>query len=105
MTVRDTVNPVSNLFDAASHRRNIRLSCPRCVHSEVYHSAALWKLFVRNGWSDELRFVACRFYCPTCKREHGLKIKPVMALVDEDQTIALPLPDRAEWKRAISRRR
>lgn len=105
MAVRDTANPIYNLFDAASHRHNIRLSCPRCPHNEVYHSAALWRLFQRNGWSDELPAVTGHFYCPVCRRERRLKVKPLMALVDEDQTVGLPLPDHAEWKRAISRRR
>lgn len=105
MAVRDTVNPIWNLFDAATHRENVRLSCPRCPHSEVYHAAALWKLFEHKGWPDDLRTVASRFYCPICKRERGKWVKPTVAIVDEDHTMSLPLPDKAEWKRAISRRR
>lgn len=105
MAVRDTVNPIWNLFDAATRRQNVRLSCPRCPHSEVYHSAALWRLFERNGWGDQLSAVGRHFYCPTCRRQRGVRVKPTMMLVDDDQTVSLPLPDQAEWKRATRRRR
>lgn len=105
MQARDKVNPIWNLFDAATRRQNVQLTCPRCPHSEVYHAAALWKLFVRHGWPDDLRAVTSRFYCPMCKRERGVRVKPVMALVEENHTMSLPMPTDVEWKRAIRRRR
>ena len=105
MTTRDTVNPVWHLFDAATRHHNIRFSCQHCPHFAVYNAAGLWLMFEKKNWDEDLRTARDHFYCPACKRMSGRKIAPVMKLVDEPETVSLPLPDSATWKRAISRRR
>jgi len=103
--MRDLVNPVWNLFDAAVRHYNLRITCSRCDHAEVYHAAALWKMFESRDWNDDLRVLAGRFYCPRCRQTRGVKVRPKVELVDEPETMRKPLPDDADWKRAISRRR
>ena len=105
MTTRELVNPVWSLFDAAVRHYNVRVICPRCAHSEVLHSAAMWKMFEGRNWDDDLRNVPARLYCSRCWQTYSTKSRPNATLVEVAETVPLPFPTDAEWKRAISRRR
>ena len=99
--VRESANPVRELFDAAAQGYTLRFTCRGCGRARVFHSAAVWRLFDRKGWSPWLSDIASRFRCRVCGRR-----SPALALVhDEPTDTSLPLPDRYAWKRELSRRR
>lgn len=103
---RDLVNPIGDLFDAAVRHRTIRLDCPRCRRVAIFDGHAVWWLFQQRRWPSELRVVHNRFYCSTCRREHGTRVRPRLSLSNQDPTSdALIMPDIREWKRALTRRR
>jgi hypothetical protein len=105
MPVRDLVNPVSTLFDAASRHESIRMDCPECRHISIFHAAGLWHLFSRKSWDDGLRDVSKHFYCRVCLKRGEKVVRPRVMTCPDEPTIHLPLPSNTEWKNAISRRR
>ena len=99
--------PLRDLFDAAVRGRSIRLTCPRCGHSAVLSSHALWWLFHRKGWIDTFAAVRKRCLCLLCLHRRGRKVRdPELELVDEAPTdTILPMPSELDWKRELRRRR
>ena len=99
--VRESANPVRELFDAAAQGYTLRLTCLGCRRVRVFHAAAVWRHFEQKGWSPWLRDVARHFRCRLCERR-----SPRLELGhDEPTETSLPMPDRIAWKRALSRRR
>lgn len=99
--------PLRDLFDAAARGRSVRLTCPKCRHSAVYSSHALWWLFRRKGWVDSFNAVRGRCLCLLCLHRRGEKVRnPELELVDEPPTdTSLPMPSELDWKRELRRRR
>lgn len=99
--------PLRDLFDAAVRGRSVRLTCPRCAHSAVLSSHALWWLFRRRGWVDSFGAVRRRCLCLLCLHQRGEKVRdPELELVDETPTdTRLPMPSELDWKRELRRRR
>jgi hypothetical protein len=99
--VRDMVNPIRELFDAAAHGYTLKLVCRGCARAQVFHAAAVWRHFQRKSWSPWLRDVGQHFRCRRCGRRG-----PRLELShDEPTDTHLPLPDVYAWKRELSRRR
>ena len=99
--VRNSVNPIRELFDAAAHGYAIKLACAGCRRERIFHAAAIWWHFRRKGFSERLRDIPRRFRCRSCDRRD-----PVMDLVRDAPTdTSLRLPPDQEWKRELSRRR
>ena len=99
--------PLRDLFDVAARGRSVRLTCPKCAHSAVLSSHALWWLFHRKGWVDTFSAVRRRCLCLLCLHRRGEKIRnPELELVDEAPTdTSLPMPSELDWKRELRRRR
>jgi hypothetical protein len=107
MTDLPSPYPLRDLFDVAARGRNIRLTCPKCGHGTVLSSRALWWLFHRKGWVDNLRDVRRRCLCILCLHRRKMKVRsPELELVDEAPTdTSLPVPSELDWKREVRRRR
>jgi hypothetical protein len=99
--VRDKVNPLKELFDAAAQGYALRLVCRGCRRSRILNAHAVWYLFERRRWIDRLGDVPKRFRCADCGRK-GPSVEPVHAEPDDH---TLPLPPTSEWKRELRRRR
>jgi hypothetical protein len=99
--VRDKVNPLKELFDAAAQGYAIRLTCRGCRRSRVLNAHAVWYLFERRRWLDGLRDVPRRFRCSDCGRK-GPQVEPVH---EEPNDTKLPMPHESDWKRELRRRR
>jgi hypothetical protein len=99
--VRDSANPLRELFDAAVRGYAIRLACRSCGRVVIFSPHAVWHHFRRKGFSERLRDVPRRFRCGGCGRR-----APEMDLVHEEPTdTTMPMPSKAEWKRELGRRR
>ena len=99
--MRDSANPVRELFDAAAQGYTLAFTCRGCGRRRVFHAAAVWRHFDRKGWSPWLRDISRHFRCRVCGRR-----SPSLALGhDEPTDTSLPLPDRYAWKRELGRRR
>jgi hypothetical protein len=104
--LRDSVNPLRDLFDAAVRGHTIKLTCRRCGHVRVLHAHALWWLFHRRGWPDGFRDLQGRSVCTSCREQRRTSRNPKLELVHEEITgEPLPLPPLHEWKREVHRRR
>lgn len=99
--MRDSANPVRELFDAAAQGYTLKFSCRGCGRSKIFQAAAVWRHFERKGWSPWLRDVGGRFRCRVCSRRSAF----VELSHDEPTDKSLPLPDLYAWKRELSRRR
>jgi hypothetical protein len=98
---RQSANPIRDLFDAAAHGYNVKLSCGGCRRVEVLNRFAIWWLFRKRGWRDRLADVPARFRCGGCSRK-----APRLDLVHEEPTAsAFPVPEEREWKHELRRRR
>ncbi|MGZ8282468.1 MAG: hypothetical protein ACXWUN_05890 [Allosphingosinicella sp.] len=101
-----TAYPLRDLFDAAVRRRAIRLTCPRCGHTAILSSPALWWLFERKGWRDRFHEVQRRFFCRSCRQRGGIKVRPRLELSGDPPTDnSFPFPSELDWKRELRRRR
>ena len=90
----------------ALHRRTLRLTCPRCRSVRVLDAVALWWLFHRRGWPDDLASAARRFVCSACRESGQLPPAPAIAVSrDQPNGPQPPYPDEREWKRLVSRYR
>lgn len=99
--MRDLVNPVSDLFDAAAHHYALKFTCRGCRRQRIFAAAAVWWHFKRKGHPDRLRQVPQRFRCRACGRRG-----PTLDLVNEEANdTSLPLPSDQDWKRELRRRR
>ncbi|MCW3847351.1 hypothetical protein OF829_08865 [Sphingomonas sp. LB-2] len=98
--------PLRTVTDLALRFWNVRLSCQRCGHQRVLHGAALWKLFDRKGWRDDVQSAARRFHCAYCRKQDGSLVRPRLDKTKDPPTGAvLPLPSDAEWKKLTARYR
>jgi hypothetical protein len=99
--LRESANPVLNLWDAAAQHYDLRVTCWNCKRRAVFESAAVWLHFDRKGWSERLQHVPTKFRCRACGNRY-----PCLDLVNENPTdTSLPLPSDREWKREARRRR
>ena len=105
--MRDLVNPIRDLFDAAVRQPSIKLTCRRCGHTATLSAHALWYLFRKKGWQDELRAVQKRCVCTVCFMQGRRKVYgPDLELVDAEPTESrFPMPSEFEWKAELRRRR
>jgi len=85
---------------------NVRLTCRRCGHQRIMSGPALWWLFYRRHWSDDLASATKRFYCSYCRRTDRTKIAPRIDKTQEPPTgDPLEGPTDYEWKKLIARYR
>ena len=54
MAMRELVNPIADLFDAAVRHMTVQLRCPRCGWTAHFDPHAMWWLFDRKGWDDRI---------------------------------------------------
>lgn len=100
------LHPFKDLYDAAIRHSAVRVACNRCNHVIVFRTAALWRLFNRNGWNDRFEHVQKRLYCLPCWYRSGLKRRPTLTFCDDPPTdTRLPMPETHEWKQEARRRR
>lgn len=93
------------LEQCALYKQTLRLTCPRCRHVRVLDAVALWWLFQRRGWDDELSATAQRLRCSLCE-EQGHVTRPRIVVGRDAPTGEQPAyPDAATWKRLVSRYR
>lgn len=105
MFVDGSPHAVTDLWDVGAHHLNLKFTCPRCLHSRVFHAAAVWWLFRQRRWNDRLSEVRQHFVCGVCWAAHRVKVRnPQMQIVKDDHE-PLPLPPEDEWKREARRRR
>lgn len=90
----------------ALHRRTIRVTCTSCGRERRFDAVALWWMYERKGWDDDLPRAYRRLFCATCRERDGRVVRPRAGITrdrpDEDQP---PYPDQATWKRLVSRYR
>ena len=99
--LRDSANPVRDLFDATAHHVSLKFTCRGCRRARIFPAASVWWLFKRKGWTDWLRDVPKHFKCRVCDRRH-----PALDLVNEAANDdSLPLPSEVDWKHELRRRR
>jgi ribosomal protein L37AE/L43A len=98
---RYSANPIRDVFDAAAHGYNLKLTCRGCRRAEVLHSAAVWHLFQRKRWRDLMSDLSGHFRCGGC----GRKDPKVDLSHDLPTSTELPMPWESEWKRELRRRR
>ena len=105
--MRELVNPIADLFDAAVRHMTVQLSCPRCGHAAHFDPHAMWWLFERKGWNDRIGQVVRHFFCSTCRSQTSTRVRPHIALLDVSVPVDTPLqmPTPEAWKRMLSRRR
>lgn len=96
---------VTDLWDVGAHHANLKFTCPRCRHWQVFHAAAVWWHFKQRHWSSHLSQVPKRFYCSVCRKVMRHKVRPRMEVTKEMESGGLPLPPEREWKQEAKRRR
>lgn len=100
------LHPFRDLFDAGVRHCSVKVTCPQCRRQSVIPTAALWRLFNRNGWDDRFEHVRRRLCCLLCFHTKGVKVRPAMEFCDDPATEKrLPMPGRDEWAREARRRR
>lgn len=89
------------IFECAAFKYSIRATCNRvgCHHNMAFNPYALWWLFSRKGWDDNLRAAGKQLRCGRCGGR-GARLEPVTT---EPTVENLPLPPRHEWARAVNR--
>ena len=98
---RYTAFALTDLFDATAQHYELKFTCRGCHRATVFVAAAVWALFDRKGWRDNLRDIPAHFRCRVCDRRN-----PILELVNEKPTeTTLPLPSQERWKREQRRRR
>jgi hypothetical protein len=99
--MRDLVNPVRDLFDAAVRHYALKLTCRGCRRQRIFPTAAVWWRFKTRGLADWITDVPKRFRCKDCGRR-----APSLELVKEEANdSSLPFPSDRDWKRELRRRR
>jgi len=100
------LHPFRDLFDAAIRHSGAKATCPKCRRTVIFKTAALWRLFNRNGWDDRFEQVRRRLCCLLCWHSKGIKVRPTLEFCDEPATdLRLPMPENWEWKQEQRRRR
>ena len=83
--------------------QGVRVVC-QCGHFAIFDPHALWWLCERHGRDNTFRSLRTRFYCRPCQREFRHRVRPIeIAATTKWHTVALPMPDIREWKRALKR--
>lgn len=99
--VRDSANPVRDLFDATAQHYALKFTCRGCRRQRIFASASVWWHFKKRGLVDWLRDVPKKFVCKQCGRRG-----PTLDLVQEGATDTnLPFPSETDWKHELRRRR
>jgi hypothetical protein len=105
MFLNGSPHAVTDLWDVGAHHANLKFTCRRCGHWQVFHAAAVWWRFKQRGWSGHLAAVPQRFFCTVCRKVKREKVRPHMEIVKELENGNLPLPPEQEWKQEAKRRR
>ena len=88
----------TTIFEAAAWHYCVVAICRRCARETVFDPYALWWLFQRKYWNDNLRDATQRFKCKKCGAGAFVTWSK-----DKQPNITLPMPPAQEWKRAINR--
>lgn len=95
-----------SVADFAARRWNVRLRCPQCRHERVVSGGALWFLFHKRRWRDDLAQAPRRLWCSRCWISARKKYIPRFERTRDAPTgDDLPAPDDASWKALIKRYR
>jgi ribosomal protein L37E len=90
----------SDLFECAAWHIAIVATCRKCGREAVFDPHALWHLYARKGWRNDLRSVQRRLKCRVCGARAFMSLSR-----DRASTVALEMPTAADWKKAVSRYR
>jgi hypothetical protein len=90
----------SDLFECAAWHLAIVATCRKCKREAVFDPHALWHLYQRKGWRDDLKSVQRRLKCKACGARAFLSLSR-----DRASTAVLEMPSASAWKQAISRYR
>jgi hypothetical protein len=90
----------SDLFECAAWHLAIVATCRKCKREAVFDPHALWHLYQRKGWRNDLKSVQRRLKCKVCLAGAILSLSR-----DRVSTVWLEMPSAAEWKKAVSRYR
>lgn len=107
MRVEGETYGLTTLLDAAARQYSVKIVCDDCGGESIFDSHALWYLFERRGWRDELGNLDAHLYCRDCWDRHSQKVRPTWLVLCRDQPTVtdLPLPPERQWKAALSRYR
>ena len=94
------------LEECALHKRTVRATCPSCGRVRVFDAVALWWLFKKRGWDQQVPgAVRVRLRCEACG-DGGSRIRPRLEITREQPTGPQPpFPTSSEWRRIVSRYR
>jgi hypothetical protein len=100
----DGIRQPTCIFEAAAWHYAVKPVCA-CGHSSTFAPHGLWWHFERHGWDDSFAATRRYFWCRVCgiatrKKRHPARIETTSVSALD---IALPLPDKRIWKRAVSR--
>lgn len=101
--MRETANPIWNLFDAALRHRSIRVECSCCPNTAVFNAAGLWWHFHQKDWASSIRAAGNHIYCEPCRERTGCKMRPRVSLTEAPSNRYLEEPTDLEWKQACAR--
>lgn len=93
----------TNVFEAAAWHYRVKVMCG-CGHAALFDPHGLWWLLQKRRWNDDFKEIRSRFYCTRCRTIKRQTVRPdTIGPSKEAATIMLPMPDEAEWKRALGR--
>lgn len=101
--MRETANPIRDLFDAALQHAAIRVDCTACPNTAVFNAAGLWWHFHKRDWAASIRNSGDRIYCKPCRVRIGCKMRPRVSVTHEPHTTWLDEPSKLEWKQACAK--
>lgn len=110
MRTRDVIahdhdRQTTSIFEAAHWGYTVKVEC-RCRRVGLFEAHGLWWKFHRKGWTDDFRDAIRCFYCTSCSKRYGRKVRPVsIETTREPPRIKFPPSDEREWKKAVSRHR
>ena len=90
----------SDLFECAAWHLAIVATCRTCKREAVFDPHALWHLYQRRRWHNDLRSVQRRLKCRVCGAAAVLALSRHKA-----PTVQLDLPSARAWKQAVDRYR
>jgi hypothetical protein len=90
----------SDLFECAAWHMAIVATCRRCKREAVFDPHALWHLYQRKGWRNDLRSVQRQLKGKGCGASAFLALSR-----DKPSTVPLEMPSALGWKQAIGRYR
>jgi hypothetical protein len=75
-------------------------TCRRCKREAAFDPRALWHLYQRKGWRNDLRSVRGRLKCKICGAGAFLALSR-----EKPATVPMEMPTATVWKQAINRYR